>query len=73
MANRSTYEIRIQGHLDLDWSDWFENLHISHEADGNTTLSGRIVDQAALYGLMTKLRDLGLILISVKREQVDEN
>lgn len=71
MTYRSTYEIRIQGHLDLDWSDWFENLHISHEADGNTTLSGRIADQSVFYGLMSNLRDLGLILISVKREQVD--
>lgn len=58
------YEIRIKGHLDCEWAVWFENLSITHEADGNTLLSGPVVDQAALYALLKKLHEFGLPLIS---------
>ena len=59
------YEIRLEGHLDDQWSDWFEGLTITLEKDGNTLLTGPVVDQAALHGLLRKVRDLGLPLISV--------
>ena len=59
------YHIRVKGHLDPVWSDWFENLTIIHTADGETTLAGPVNDQAALYGLIIKARDLGLTLIAV--------
>lgn len=60
------YRIHIQGHLDPQWSDWFEHMTLTHNADGTTTLTGLVVDQAALYGLLDKLRDLGVQLISVQ-------
>jgi hypothetical protein len=59
------YEIRLKGHLDARWTDWFEGLSFTHASDGTTILSGPIVDQAALYGLLRKVRDLGLPLLSV--------
>ncbi len=59
------YEIRLKGHLDARWTDWFEGLSLSHASDGTTRLSGPVVDQAALYGLLRKVRDLGLPLVSV--------
>jgi hypothetical protein len=59
------YAIRIQGHLDDRWTTWFEGLSLTHERDGTTTLSGPIVDQAALYGVLRKVRDLGLPLLAV--------
>jgi len=59
------YEIRLKGHLDARWANWFEGLSFTHESDGTTTLSGPVVDQAALYGLLRKVRDLGLPLVSV--------
>ena len=61
------YEIRLKGHLDARWSDWFDGLKISLEDNGNTCLTGPIVDQAALHGLLAKIRDLGLPLISLTR------
>lgn len=61
------YQIRIKGHLDLQWTDWFEGLAITIEKDGDTLLTGPIVDQAALYGLLKKVRDLGIPLVSVNR------
>ena len=61
------YEIRIAGHLPPHWSDWFEGLAATLEPDGTTLLSGPVIDQAALYGLLKKVRDLGLPLISVNR------
>jgi hypothetical protein len=57
--------IRIAEHLDLNWSDWFEGLNIHHLPDGNTELSGPVVDQAALYGLLNRARDLGLTLVAI--------
>jgi len=59
------YEIRIKGHLDDRWSDWFGGLTITLEEDGNTLLTGPVVDQAALHSLLKKVRDLGMPLISV--------
>ena len=59
------YVIRVKGHLDSFWQSWFENLSIAHESDGTTLLSGPIRDQAALYGLLFKMRDLGLTLLSL--------
>jgi hypothetical protein len=62
------YEIRIKGHLDHRWADWFEGLTISHEDNGETCIAGPVTDQAALHGLLKKVRDLGLPLISVVPE-----
>jgi hypothetical protein len=59
------YEIRLKGQLDDRWSDWFGGLTITLEEDGETLISGPVVDQAALYGLLKKVRDLGLPLVSI--------
>ena len=59
------YEIRIEGHLDARWTAWFDVLALTHEPDGTTVLHGPVVDQAALHGLLQKVRDLGLPLVSV--------
>ena len=59
------YQIRIQGHLGSEWTDWFEGLTITLEDNGETLLTGSVVDQAALYGLLRKVRDLGLPLLSL--------
>lgn len=64
------YQIRIKGHLDSQWTDWFEGLTIILEEDGNTLLTGQVVDQAALHGLLKKARDLGMPLVSVVQTQV---
>ncbi len=61
------YEIRVEGHLTVGWADWFEGLTIRQEAGGETVLSGPL-DQAALHGVLAKVRDLGLVLVSVQRK-----
>ena len=61
------YEIRIRGHLDDRWAAWFEGLTITLEDNGDTLLAGPVIDQAALFGLLRKVRDLGMPLISVIR------
>jgi hypothetical protein len=61
------YQIRLEGELGTQWTDWFGGLTISLEEDGHTLLSGPVIDQAALYGLLKKVRDLGMPLISVNR------
>ena len=58
-------EIRLKGRLDARWAAWFDGLSISHESDGDTVIQGPVADQAALYGLLRKVRDLGLPLVSV--------
>jgi len=65
-------EIRIQGRIDEHWSDWFDDLTIDHTGEDETILSGDVADQAALYGLLAKLRDLGLHLLSVNQGEVEE-
>ena len=68
------YQIRIKGHLSRHWTEWFDGLTITLEEDGNTLLTGPVIDQAALHGLLKKVRDLGMPLISVnpvKSNQVD--
>lgn len=60
------YEIRVSRHLDDHWDEWFGDLTLTRETDGTTTLQGRVADQAALHGLLMKIRDLGVTLISVQ-------
>jgi len=59
------YEIRLRGHLDDRWATWFEGLDLRRESDGTTTIHGPIADQAALHGLLGRVRDTGLPLVSV--------
>ncbi|TNB70311.1 hypothetical protein FHJ30_15945 [Arthrobacter sp. BB-1] len=67
------YEIRIGGHLDERWSAWFDPFTLSRERDGTTKLSGSVTDQAALHGVLTRVRNLGIVLISVAAvDPVDE-
>jgi hypothetical protein len=70
-AQAAVYQIRLQGQLDSQWEDWFGGMTITLEANGDTCLTGQVVDQAALHGLLKKVRDLGLPLISVNRIQSD--
>ncbi len=59
------YQIRLQGHLGHQWADWFDGLTITLDDNGETLLTGPVVDQAALFGLLKKVRDLGMTLLSV--------
>ena len=59
------YDIRLQGHLDTRWAAWFEGLTLTHQSDGTTVIHGPVADQAALHGLLQKVRDTGLRLVSV--------
>ncbi len=61
------YQIKIKGHLEKHWAEWFEEMTFTHEKDGTTTLSGPLPDQAALHSILLKIRDLNLQLISVKQ------
>ena len=71
-SNAQHYEICLKGHLEARWSNRFEGLTITLEEDGNTLLSGLVADQAALHGLLKKVRDLGMPLVSVIQIQLDE-
>jgi len=64
---QAIYQIRVKGNLDRKWSDWFDGLTITPQADDETLLTGPVADQSALHGLLGKIRDLGLPLLSVKR------
>lgn len=72
MATPAVYRIRVKGHLPPEWAEWFDNMTIALEPDGNTILSGPVMDQPALHGLLIKVRDLGLTLISVDRVEEDD-
>jgi hypothetical protein len=65
------YQIRLRGHLDRKWLAWFDGLTLTLEEDGNTRLTGPIIDQAALHGVLKKVRDLGLPLLSVNAIEPD--
>ena len=63
--DRQQYEIRVRGHLAARWAVWFDGLTLTHDDDGTTVLRGPVIDQAALHGLLQKLRDLGIPLVSL--------
>ena len=67
--NPGRYEIRLKGHLDSRWAAWFDGLSLTNESDGTTTIRGPVADQAALHGLLQKVRDIGLPLVSVTQIQ----
>ncbi len=68
------YEIRVHGRVDPSWSEWFDGLTITHGINRDTLLAGPLVDQAALYGVISRIRDLGLVLLTVVgREPVTKN
>jgi len=66
------YQIRIEGHLGQQWIDWFDGLSITLEEDGDALLTGPVIDQAALHGLLKKVRDLGMPLVSIRQVQINE-
>ena len=66
------YEIRLQGHLDSRWAAWFDGLSLTNERDGTTVISGWVLDQSALHGLLQKVRDVGLPLVSVTQVDPDQ-
>lgn len=68
---RQLYRIHVQAHLDYDWAEWFDPLTIIHQEDGTTAMEGPITDQSALHGLLIKIRNLGLPLISLNRVEPD--
>lgn len=70
-GDTSGYGIRTQGHISDRWSDWFDGFDLRHDDDGTTLISSPALDQAALHGLLAKVRDLGLPLISVTRMEAD--
>jgi hypothetical protein len=69
----NVFEIRVKGHLDQHWSAWFAGLAISYDAEENTVLRGPLIDEAALYGVLIKVRDLGVPLLAVNRVDVDSS
>ena len=72
-SKRTTYEIRVQGDLSRDWSAWFDDLSITPLPHGETLLSGSVPDQPALHGLLARVRDLGLTLLTVTRVEEDKD
>ncbi len=68
----ATFEIRVDGHLSQDWSEWLEGMTIQHTPDGETVLAGPLRDQAALFGVLMKVRDLGLVLIAVTQVEPEQ-
>jgi hypothetical protein len=69
MGTKVCYEIRVKGHIGDSWSSWFEGMTIRHEAGGETVLSGPLADEAALHGVLARIRDLGLPLVEMKRRE----
>lgn len=63
----AVYQVCVEGQLDCSWAEWFGGMTIAPQANGDTVLTGAVVDQAALYGLLKKVRDLGMALVSVNR------
>lgn len=72
LSQPMVYQIRIKGHLGCQWADWFGGLTITLEDNGDTLLTGPVIDQAALHGLLKKVRDLGMPLLSVIRVKPDQ-
>jgi hypothetical protein len=72
VSQPTIYQIRMKGHLSHHWTDWFEHLAVTLEDNGDTLLTGLVVDQAALHGLLKKVRDLGMPLVSVNPVQCHE-
>lgn len=66
------YRIRVRGNLDQKWSDWFDGFSITPHGDDETVLTGHVVDQSALHGMLGKIRDLGLPILLVEREEIAE-
>lgn len=69
---QTTYQIRLKGHLDRHWSAWFDGLSISNEANGEVVLCGPLADQAALHGVLIKVRDLGMPLLAIMTVAADD-
>jgi len=72
MRKNGWYEIRLNGHLDTRWVAWFDGLSLTNESDGTTLIHGPVADQAALHGLLQKVRDVGLPLVSVTQVEPDQ-
>ena len=70
--NPGRYEIRLKGHLDSRWAAWFDGLSLTNESDGTAIIHGPVTDQAALHGLLQKVRDVGLPLVSVTQVDPDQ-
>ncbi len=68
--NTACYEIRLTGHLDAQWAAWFDGMTITLEENGDTLLTGPVIDQPALHGLLKKVRNLGMPLVSVVQIQI---
>jgi hypothetical protein len=72
METPTVYRLRIAGHLDPHWSVWFDGLQLAYDTDGTTTITGPVADQAALHGLLRRIRDLGVPLLEVSRVATTE-
>ena len=70
-SSAAVYQLRLEGHLGAQWADWFGGMAVTLEENGETLLTGRVADQAALFGLLKKVRDLGMPLLSVNRIEPD--
>ena len=70
--SRGSYDIRVQGHLHGRWGLWFDGMRLTHHSDGTTLIQGAVVDQAALHGLLQRIRDTGLPLVSVTTTEPDQ-